>query len=95
MQGESPLHADAERLLAHGEGLTRSGALALQHNPLEDLGAAPAPLDHLEVDPDAVARAEGGNPLLELAPLDAVDDAAHGRRKTAQLPWRPARWREW
>src|SRR6478672_2421752 len=88
MQGESPLHSDPEGLLAHGEGLTRAGALPLQHDPLEDLGAAPAALDHLEVDPDAIAGAEGGNPLLELAPLDAVDDAAHSRRKTAQLPWR-------
>ena len=77
MQRERPLDADAEGLLADGEGLPRARALALEDDSLEDLGAAAAALDHLEVDAHAIARVEGGKPLPQLAPLDAVDDAAH------------------
>src|SRR5262249_23748290 len=43
-------------------------------------------LDHLEVDADAIAWVEGGQTLLQLTTLDAVDHAAHRlsmREKTA------------
>ena len=77
MQWERPLDADAEGLLADGEGLSRARALALEDDSLEDLGASAAALDHLEVDAHAIARVEGGKSLPQLAPLDAVDHAAH------------------
>ena len=77
VQRERPLDADAEGLLADGEGLARARALALEDDALEDLGAAAVALDHLEVDAHAVARGEGGKALLQLGTLDAVDDAAH------------------
>ena len=76
---ERPLDADAERLLADGERLARAGALALDHDPLEDLDAAALALDHLEVDADGVARLEAGNVLAQLTLLDALDDRAHGK----------------
>src|SRR6202042_3733985 len=55
VQRERPLDADAEGLLAHGEGLARAGALATQDDALEDLGTFAGTLDHREVDADAVA----------------------------------------
>ena len=73
---EHALDADPEGLLAHGEGLTRAVALALDHDPLEDLDAAARPLDHLEVDAHAVARREARN-AAQLRALDVCDDAAH------------------
>ena len=45
VQRERPLDADAEGLLADGEGLARARALALEDDALEDLGAAAAALD--------------------------------------------------
>src|SRR5690606_7012436 len=63
---ERPLHADAEGLLSHGEGLAHTAALAGDHDALEDLGAAAVALDHLEVHADAVARVEARH-ALELA----------------------------
>ena len=88
VQRERPLDADAEGLLADGEGLTRARALALEDDSLEDLGAAAVALDHLEVDAHAIARVEGGKALPQLAPLDAVDHAAH------EVPCARVRWRE-
>jgi len=79
VHGERPLHADPERLLAHGEGLAGAGALALDHGPLEDLRAPPGALDDLEVDLDAIARLEARD-ATELSPLEAVDDRAHGKK---------------
>ena len=73
VQRERPLDADAEGLLAHGEGLTRAGALATQDDALEDLGTFAGTLDHLEVDADAVAGVEGRQALPQLGALDAVD----------------------
>src|SRR5918995_1527062 len=70
------LHADPEGLLADGERLPRAAPLALEHDALEHLGPSPVALDYLEVHLDAVTRREGRNPL-RLAPLDALDDAAH------------------
>ena len=58
MHGERPLDADAERLLAHGEGLAHARALALDDDALEDLDTAALALDHLEVHADGVARLE-------------------------------------
>src|SRR5215210_8960189 len=49
VHGERAFHADAEGLLAHGEGLAHPFALALDHDALEDLGAAAGALDDLEV----------------------------------------------
>ena len=83
VQRERPLHPDPERLLADREGLPGAGALPTQDDSLEDLGAAAAALDYLEVDAHAIAGAEGGKPRPQLATLDAVDDAAHWREKTA------------
>ena len=60
VHGERALDADAEGLLADGEGLAHALALALDDDALEDLGAAARALDHLEVDADAVAGLEGG-----------------------------------
>ena len=77
MQRERPLDADAEGVLADGEGLARAAALALDHDPLEDLGALAGALDDLEVHANAVAGAEV-RPLLEDALLEALDDCAHG-----------------
>jgi len=51
MQRERALDTDAERVLPHREGLADAGALALDHDPLEDLEAGARALDHLEVDP--------------------------------------------
>jgi hypothetical protein len=76
VQRERPLDADAEGLLAHGERLARATALALDHDALEDLGAAAVPLDHLEVDAHAVARGEP-RPLLQRSLLEVFDDCAH------------------
>src|SRR4029077_6990607 len=81
VQRERPLDADAERLLADGERLAGPGALSLEHDPLEHLGAAAVTLDHLEVDAHAVARGEGRQALPPLATLDAVYYAAHLARK--------------
>ena len=70
VQRERPLDPDAERLLADGEGLARAAALALDHDALEDLGAAAVALDDLEVHAHAVAGGEPG-PLLEGSLLEA------------------------
>ena len=58
-----------------------AGALALDHDPLEDLDAPAAALDHLEVHADGVARLEARDVLAQLRLLDALDDRAHGRRR--------------
>jgi len=67
MQRERPLDPDAERLLAHREGLTYAGALALDDDALEDLDAAALSFDHLEVDADGVAGLELGQVRPQLA----------------------------
>ena len=77
MQRERPLDSDAERLLADGERLAGPGALSLEDDPLENLGAAAAALDDLEVDAHAIARREGRKSLPLLATLNAVDYGAH------------------
>src|SRR3954454_23023841 len=79
VQRERALHADAEGLLAHGEGLAHALALALDHDALEDLGAPPGAFDDLEVHAHAVARLETGH-TAQLRALEAVDDGAHGER---------------
>ena len=67
---ERPLDSDAERLLAHGEGLAHAGALALDDDSLEDLEAAALTLDHLEVHADGVARLELGQVGSQLSLLE-------------------------
>src|SRR4051794_36382810 len=79
MQGERPLDADAEGLLADGERLARASALALDHDALEDLDPAALALDHLEVHADGVARLELGQVRAQLALLDGLDEAVHGK----------------
>ena len=71
MHRERALHADAERLLADGEGLAGAVALALDDHALEDLGTATRALDDLEVDPDAVAGLE----VRDAAQLGALEDS--------------------
>src|SRR5262245_18492615 len=77
VQRERSLHADPEGLLPHGECLSRPTALALDHDALEDLGAPPVALDHLEVNAHAIPGVEPGT-LLERSLLEVVDDGAHG-----------------
>jgi hypothetical protein len=76
VQWEGSLHSDAERLLAHGERLTHAVALALEDDPLEDLGAPPRSLHDLEVHADAIAGVEYRRPA-QLRVLQAVDHGAH------------------
>ena len=76
VQRERSLDADAEGLLAHSEGLARAAALALDHDPLEDLGSAAVPLDDLEVHAHAIAGGEP-RPLLQRSLLEVFDDCAH------------------
>src|SRR5215210_5105214 len=76
VQRERALDAHAEGLLAHGERLADTFALALDDDALEDLGSTARALDHLEVDADAVARLELGD-APQLLALEAVDDGAH------------------
>ena len=85
---ERPLHAHAERLLADGERLAHAAALALDHDALEDLGAAAGALDDLEVHAHAVARLEGGD-AAQLRALEAVDDSGHRHKKRDR--WEPSR----
>jgi len=77
VQRERPLDADAEGLLAHGEGLAHARPLALEDNALEDLGPLASSLDDLEVDANTVTGLEVGQPLPKLGALDAVDYGAH------------------
>jgi len=77
VERERSLYADAERLLAHGEGLASTGALALDHDALEDLHAAALALDHLEVDAHGVARFEPGAIAAQLALFEVLNDPVH------------------
>jgi hypothetical protein len=76
MQRKGSLDADSEGLLADGEGLAYTAALALDHDALEDLGAGAIALDHLEVDANAVAGSELRT-ALQLLLLETLDDRAH------------------
>src|SRR4051794_25392486 len=80
MQRERALDTDAEGLLAHGERLPYTFALALDDDALEDLRAATRALDDLEVDPHPIAGGELRDPA-QLRALEAVDDGAHRREK--------------
>jgi hypothetical protein len=73
---ERPLYSHPERLLANGECLPSAGALTLDHDPFENLGSPPLALDHLKMDPHAIARIKPRH-LPQLASLDALDDCAH------------------
>ena len=77
MEREGSLDADAERLLAHREGLAGTCALALDHDSLEDLHAAPLALDHLEVDAHGVAGLEPGAIAAQLALFEVLNDPVH------------------
>src|SRR5207253_9446840 len=77
---ERPLDADAERLLAHGEGLARARPLPLDADALEHLNARALALDDAEVDAHGVARLEPGQVAAQLAALELLDDLAHRER---------------
>ena len=87
MEREGSLDTDAERLLADGEGLADAFALALDDDPLEDLGAATVAFDDLEVNLHAVARREVRH-AAQLGLLKLVDDCAH--KEVASLRDAPA-----
>src|SRR6202142_4610590 len=89
MQREGAFHADAKRLLAHGEGLTHPLSLALDRDALKDLRAPPRALDDDKMHAQAVAGPEVGN-AAQLGALDGVDDGAHGKEK-ARTTNTPAR----
>jgi hypothetical protein len=76
---ERPLHADAERLLPDGEGLTHARALALDDDALEDLDARALALDHAEVDTSRVAGLELREIGTQLPLLDELDGVRHER----------------
>jgi hypothetical protein len=76
VQREGPLHAHAERLLAHGEGLPGPVALALDDDALEQLGAPAGAFNHLEMDAQTIAGVKGRY-AAELRTLQAVDHCAH------------------
>ncbi len=78
--GERPLHADAEGLLAHREGLAHALALPLDDDTLEDLGPATGALDDLEVHLHAIPRLEARD-TAQLRALEGVDDGAHGEKR--------------
>src|SRR2546421_12993783 len=77
MERERPLDADPERLLAHRERLPGAGALALDHDPFEDLDAPALTLDHLKVDAHGVAWLEPGAIAAQLALFEVLDDPIH------------------
>src|ERR671911_1329461 len=72
MQWKGALDADAEAHLADGERLTYTRALAADHDALEDLDAAPAALDDLDVDLEGVAGTERGNVVAQAGGVDGV-----------------------
>jgi hypothetical protein len=69
VERERPLDTHSERLLAHGERLTRARALTLDDDALEGLEAPACALDHQEVDPHRVACLEPGQVGPQLALL--------------------------
>src|SRR5215210_4259933 len=79
---ERALHADAEGLLADGEGLAHTLALALDDDALEDLCTPARALHDLEVHLQPVAGLEAGD-AAQLRALEGVDDRAHGERASA------------
>src|SRR5207244_10911952 len=78
MERERPLHADAERLLPHGERLAGTGSLPLEHDSLEDLNAASRALDHLEVDTNRVPRLEARH-VAQLGAFEVLDRSEERR----------------
>ena len=79
MQRERALDADAEGVLADGEGLARARALPLDHDPLEHLDPLAGAFDHAEVHAHRVARLEPRD-FAQLTALDVLDDRAHVER---------------
>src|SRR5262249_32756943 len=87
VERERALDANAERVLADGERLACTGALALDHDALEHLDALPRAFDDLEVHAHGVARLETGH-FAQLTALDVLDDRAHverGRRPSGMV----------
>ena len=76
MHGKRPLYPHAKRQLAYRERAARALPLDLEHDALEDLGAPPGSLDHLEMDLHPVANAKLGY-LPQLTALDTLDQLVH------------------
>src|SRR5262249_43324513 len=79
VQRERAPHADAEGVLPHRERLAGTGALTLDHDPLEDLDPLAVALDDLEVHAHGVPGLEPRH-FAQLGALELLDDRAH--RKT-------------
>jgi hypothetical protein len=77
VQGEGPLHAHAERHLAHRERLADATAVPSDHDALEDLDPGPGPLDDLDVHLDGVARPERRDVGAEGGRVEGVE-LVHG-----------------
>jgi hypothetical protein len=77
MKSGLPWSADAEGVLADGEGLTRARALPLDHDAFEHLDPLAAALDHAKVHAHRVTRLEPRD-FAQLTALDVLDDGAHG-----------------
>src|SRR5262249_7192796 len=74
---ERALDADAGGRLPHRERLAMGAAAPLDDGALEDLDALLVALDDADVDPNRVARLEGGYVRAKLLGLDPVD-GVHG-----------------
>src|SRR4029077_10636997 len=89
VQRERPLDADAERVLAHGEGFPDAGALALDHDPLEHLDPLAVPLDDLEMHTDRVSGFEPRH-FAQLLALELLNDHAHRKAPRGAFVMVPA-----
>ena len=91
---EGTLHADAERHLADGKGLTDAGALATDNNATEHLDTGLLSLDDLHVDINGIAGAKLRNIVAQLCSINLVknvhkyDPSWSEQRNLAALPWR-------
>src|SRR5437867_7058840 len=77
MHGEDPLHTDAVRDLAHGEGRPGAAALHGDHHTLEDLDAVLLTFLDFHVHLHRVTHPEGGRGPLHLFLLDQLHEI-HG-----------------
>src|SRR5712691_3583056 len=86
VERERALDADTKGLLPDGERLAGTGALALDHDPLEHLDALPLALDHLEMYPDRVSRLELRDVVTQLGALESLDHLAQRKRAVLRPP---------
>jgi hypothetical protein len=69
---ERALDADAEADLADGERLLQAGALATDHDALEQLGALAGALDDADVHLERVTRVERGDVVAQAGTVDEI-----------------------